>query len=559
MPTSPVEQALITLLPTLHPLPTPLIDLATSLLAQSRAHAATLKPEEEIARTFAVCHIACDRLTQRLGIDSGDVNVKGAPVPPRVYGKLYSYLNGALGMSTPKRASRLRDVDGSHGETMSASGGRRRTTTLNIGLGDGNENGSGSASKRTPRSAVATPGSVASGGRRSTRLPSKTVGEYTVPSVPRSATRSSRNETRKLGTPTPAHAETSSEAQNTHDLPPQAAIMAHAICDAFGVTGAEAYILSGCAAVLALRGWSPTAPGPEADSSPSMTRKRMRQSAESVETRAEENFEDEDIGRGRERRRTGLFTRAQPVVEEDPTNGAITTTTLPPLLIALGLYTIFTLRRAAVSGAQYNEARDLAISRITGLDGNRSNDESTRRNIATFLKAAHTEGWLELQWALDVQTEAQRRQDVSTTISSADNDVEMRDDGRDEISDPAQATGILDVSGTADVVEVGNDDHDRDDSDEVQIQTPKKRGRPAKTPLRRKEKHTPRPVAQDGTLDDGVLGEAGLRSGLGTMFQDAIDWLSKDRCAMYDDWERQVWQDIESLEGDGQAGTVQVS
>jgi origin recognition complex subunit 6 len=55
MPT-PVEQALITLVPTINALPSDLMDLA-----QSHAKAANLKPDEEIGRTYACAHLACER------------------------------------------------------------------------------------------------------------------------------------------------------------------------------------------------------------------------------------------------------------------------------------------------------------------------------------------------------------------------------------------------------------------------------------------------------------------------------------------------------------------
>ena len=59
----PIEQALSNLIPR-HPgaLPPELIDLARSLLAQSRMKASTLKAEEEIGRTYACANIACERL-----------------------------------------------------------------------------------------------------------------------------------------------------------------------------------------------------------------------------------------------------------------------------------------------------------------------------------------------------------------------------------------------------------------------------------------------------------------------------------------------------------------
>lgn len=92
MPT-PIELALSTLLPTIAFLPPQLITLATSFVAQSRSKAASLKPEEEIGRTYACAHIACERLANQLSLEVGK---PVPPVKPRVYGKLKGYLDGVL-------------------------------------------------------------------------------------------------------------------------------------------------------------------------------------------------------------------------------------------------------------------------------------------------------------------------------------------------------------------------------------------------------------------------------------------------------------------------------
>lgn len=58
----PIEQALLSLLPSQNSnLPPSLVELASSLLAQSRNKASTLKAEEEVARTYACANLACDR------------------------------------------------------------------------------------------------------------------------------------------------------------------------------------------------------------------------------------------------------------------------------------------------------------------------------------------------------------------------------------------------------------------------------------------------------------------------------------------------------------------
>lgn len=90
---SPIESALTTLLPSTNFLPPELLHLSASLLAQSRSKAASLKPEEEIGRTYACCNIACERLRNRLALEIGK---PAPPVPPRIYKKLFTYLDSAL-------------------------------------------------------------------------------------------------------------------------------------------------------------------------------------------------------------------------------------------------------------------------------------------------------------------------------------------------------------------------------------------------------------------------------------------------------------------------------
>lgn len=57
-----LEQALFSLMPEYgSDLPPKLVELAGSLLAQSRLKASTLKAEEDVARLYACANIACDR------------------------------------------------------------------------------------------------------------------------------------------------------------------------------------------------------------------------------------------------------------------------------------------------------------------------------------------------------------------------------------------------------------------------------------------------------------------------------------------------------------------
>ena len=58
-------QAISGLIPTFAgPLPPELLELAVSLLAQSRSRASSLKAEEEIARSYACANLACERCEQ---------------------------------------------------------------------------------------------------------------------------------------------------------------------------------------------------------------------------------------------------------------------------------------------------------------------------------------------------------------------------------------------------------------------------------------------------------------------------------------------------------------
>ncbi|KAJ5488579.1 hypothetical protein N7539_003469 [Penicillium diatomitis] len=98
MNSRPVEQALATLVPThAGDLPQELLSLATNLVAQSRSLSASLKPEEEIARPYACAEIACRRLTRALKLPPP---LGHPPCPPRLYKKLYTFLDKSLSASS---------------------------------------------------------------------------------------------------------------------------------------------------------------------------------------------------------------------------------------------------------------------------------------------------------------------------------------------------------------------------------------------------------------------------------------------------------------------------
>ncbi|PBP25705.1 Origin recognition complex subunit 6 (ORC6) [Diplocarpon rosae] len=90
----PVEQALTNLIPRYSgSLPTELIDLANSLLAQSRNKCSNLKPEEEVARVL------------KTSLDLPPIEPR-PPIPPRVYKQLFAYFDRALISSAARQRAR---------------------------------------------------------------------------------------------------------------------------------------------------------------------------------------------------------------------------------------------------------------------------------------------------------------------------------------------------------------------------------------------------------------------------------------------------------------------
>ncbi|KAI4727408.1 hypothetical protein E4T49_04732 [Aureobasidium sp. EXF-10728] len=440
MPT-PTEQALITLVPTLNSLPQELIDLSNSLLAQSRNKASSLKPEEEIGRTYACAHIAVERLKNRLDIDKV---VARPPVAPRIYKKLYGYLDAALKEPATPRTNRLKDV----GAVGTPGSGRGRRSALSTPVGTPSKTpaksvkSAGVTPSKTPVSAAKSVGSVTTSGRK-TRSAAKAPQEEVV-----------------VQDPEEERQETAQEQEKDDNLPDQVRPMAESVCDALDVPQATPHVCAALSAILQLRGWNDTKPDTNKSTPRSSARKRKRTSTDAEEL----------------------------IVPED--SSSITPSSLPALIAAISLVTTFTLRNTVIDGTTYANARSSAIA---ALEPN----APSPKDVDAFLHASKTEGWLELPWFITVK--------ASTTSSVP------------------------------------------------QAQTPKKNKPPAKTPLHRKEKHAPRPVHKDADMDtvmedvdaeaeeeDNDRPSAGLRSGLGTMFQDSVDWLSGERRKAYRVWERSI-------------------
>lgn len=111
-----IEPALASLVPTLNgPLPPELVSLAVSLLARSRSVSHSLKPDEEIARPYACAQLACERYHPRAPVHhiltlprlKKRLNLPAItprpPCPPRIYKKLFNYLESALPASIAAR------------------------------------------------------------------------------------------------------------------------------------------------------------------------------------------------------------------------------------------------------------------------------------------------------------------------------------------------------------------------------------------------------------------------------------------------------------------------
>ncbi|KAJ5051787.1 uncharacterized protein L3040_001558 [Drepanopeziza brunnea f. sp. 'multigermtubi'] len=120
----PIEQALANLIPR-HSgvLPAELIELANSLLAQSRNKCSNLKPDEEVARVYASANLACERLKTSLNLPPIEPR---PPIPPRVYGKLYAYFDRTL-VTSGARKRALQNAAKSNNNNSSSSSNSART------------------------------------------------------------------------------------------------------------------------------------------------------------------------------------------------------------------------------------------------------------------------------------------------------------------------------------------------------------------------------------------------------------------------------------------------
>ncbi|KAI1424789.1 origin recognition complex, subunit 6 [Xylaria sp. FL1777] len=119
-----LEPTLYSLLPSHSTvLPQPLLDLSSSLLAQSRHTAGALKVDEEVARSYVCAHIACERL--KISLNLPPILVR-PPIPPRLYERLYAHLDNVLPSTSLGKSSRTRTTT-SKARESGLFGGAQRT------------------------------------------------------------------------------------------------------------------------------------------------------------------------------------------------------------------------------------------------------------------------------------------------------------------------------------------------------------------------------------------------------------------------------------------------
>ena len=491
MPTQ-IEEALVTLVPLFNALPSELVSLANALLVQSKAKAANLKPDEEISRTYACANIACersvslssstrhtlltskhDRLKTRLGLEKLQPR---PPVPPRIYKKLYSFLDQTLATPATPRTERQIDALGqrSGGDATPRSG---RSLPR-----------SGATKLKTPvKTPIHTPTNL-SFVEQADETPSRRSEKRARPLSARAAeggvsTRKRRRISENIN----------DDREHENGLPPFVPGLIDKLCDAFSCPSASSQLLEGVVCITRQRGFS------------------------SVD---EEAFTGTD---------TASMTLKLPYGD-----GVLTPSRLPALLIVMiiCLVTLGTEQQGADADEEsYQSQRATAIAVVRGIpEGQRVTDEDLIGDIEGFLHAAGDEGWLKLPWFAPIAS-VPAPPALATVVTTREEEetAAMPSDSSDPLT-----TERLDLRPT--------------------------RTKQAKTPLHRKEKHLPKPNGtvqldkDDTDNDDDEDAPAGLQPGLGTMFQDALDWLAPYRRAEYALWEKEITARIEQIEREDAGG-----
>ncbi|KAJ5674464.1 Origin recognition complex subunit 6 [Penicillium maclennaniae] len=211
-----VEQALGLLVPThANDLPQDLLSLALNLVAQSRSFSSSLKPEEEAARPYACAEIACRRLSRALKLPP---LLGHPPCLPRVYKKLYSYLERSLGSGA---GALKRSASASGTPTRSNSAKTTPTKTVSNNPSRGLQN---TPSKSTPLkrsvNVAARLGSPSNSPRKPIQSHPRDVSKSTIiPDAPAWAMTAIRTVCKTLSTPAP-RTSTWSRPPISRTLPP---------------------------------------------------------------------------------------------------------------------------------------------------------------------------------------------------------------------------------------------------------------------------------------------------------------------------------------------------
>ncbi|PSK59223.1 hypothetical protein B9Z65_3547 [Elsinoe australis] len=450
---SAIEQALVSLVPSINTLPIELTTLANALLMQSRSKAANLKPEEEIGRIYACAHIA---LQNRLGVDKLQPR---PPVPPRVYKKLKTFFEKLL-------------------EVPSTPSTNRHIYALQ-------RSGAASSRKATPSSArsAAKPTSRKRPLDTQDDTPSKTPATVNLPmdDIDDADTPSRRSEKRARRPPSTAIDGAVSSASRTQKRKSG---------NLFGIKQGEASVIpqwvDGMVARLANR-YSSTAAS------------HIRAGADHVTTLR--GYSANDPAQSASSTTKSRKIKKQDTPQHDG-SGVITPSRIPALLIILTLFVVAKQKGWQLEDQEeFNEKQSAGIEAVREMEeGWGPEEEALMGDLRGFLSAAGEEGWLEADWFQKVT--------------------------------------------------VGEEDDD-DDAMDIDGGTPKPVKRPNKTPLRRKEKHAARPVNSEDEEEEFA---AGLQVGLGTMFQDAVDWLSDDRREEYREWKDGIMHKLDELEGAPNSG-----
>ncbi|OMP88156.1 Origin recognition complex subunit 6 [Diplodia seriata] len=377
----PIEQALVGLVPAHNgPLPPELLNTAVSLLAQSRNKASSLRPEEEIARTYVCAHLACERLKQRLNLPP---IAPRPPIPPRSYKKVYAYFDSALTTTTTPSSS-FSGAPGPQPQTPSRRATRAAATTTTTTP----------TSKRTAAPTTATTPS---------RTPTaKTAATTTPRGGARTPTATTASGKRKRGTATTTTPSAARNGDNDDDgiVPSYVTPLIRALCRALGAPGAAVpHVYAGVRSILregAAGGSDNNNNNNNNNTTPSRSSARNKRRSSGGATAA-------------------TTTTMKKVEERD----------VPPLIAVLLMYTMVRLGGRPTNAAEQRERRAKAVEVVWGeceaCEGWWGSEEALVGRVENLLVEAKERGWLDMEWF--------------GNVVQGDADVEMGDEDGEEEGD----------------------------------------------------------------------------------------------------------------------------